>query len=694
MGKFFARGNFATRLASGLFLLVFITTLSAGVPAFWLTRTQLERQAWTYLENSRQATILLLQAEQNRLLDQVRLLAERPTLLRLVQEQALDELPAYLQQFNQYSRLDILELCDAAGNRLAGSAAISCASTFPTGFVQLAEQAAVLVSLPLMVESTTQPSGRIIAGIWLNDPLLRQLAARMGNEYSLLGIDGRRLASSSPEFSSPTLVTEPVDDGAPYARRIIETAAQHYYVTASPLQDDAGQTSLSVEVALSVDDLLLTERQALTVLATSTGLVALLGVVLSIWYVRQLNAPLQQLTQVADRISQGDLVTSIPVPGGPVEVATLANALRQSQASMLKALAERAQARDWLDNLIQSIVEGVVTFDTRGRITFLSQGAEKLTGWRPDEIVGRPINMLFPAAVGVNEPFIDLLPPPGGKSQIETRTRAGKPIVLAVTGARLVPPDGDTPQVALVLRDVTEEEARRHLTSYFLANISHEFRTPLSTLNASIELLLDEAENLSAAEMRQLLQPTYLSLLGLQTLIDNLLESGSIEAGRFALRRRQVQLEKVIADALHVVQPLLERRRHEFSLLAPPQLPEIQADPTRLMQALVNLLTNAAKYSPIGQPIEMQVALTEDHLRIAVADRGPGIPEVERANLFRRFVRLNAQAGEQYGIGLGLYVVKKTIEAHGGSVGVAERPGGGSLFWFELPLQLKEAAET
>jgi two-component system sensor histidine kinase KdpD len=109
-----------------------------------------------------------------------------------------------------------------------------------------------------------------------------------------------------------------------------------------------------------------------------------------------------------------------------------------------------------------------------------------------------------------------------------------------------------------------------------------------------------------------------------------------------------------------------------------------------LTQVCANLLTNASKYSPLGTTIELQVNQEHSRLRVVVADRGAGIPPAERQNLFQRFVRLDTQNHEQYGIGLGLYVVKTTVELHGGQVGVDERPGGGSLFWFTLPISAYE----
>ena len=440
------------------------------------------------------------------------------------------------------------------------------------------------------------------------------------------------------------------------------------------------------EVALPVDSLIATEQRALTVLITSTGLVALLGMGAGAWYIRRLTAPLQKLTHVSEQISQGAFTIRIPSLSGPREVTTLAAALSRSQAAMLDALEERSQARDWLNTLVQSIAEGVVTVDVRGRITFFTQGAEALTGWQAGEVLGQPLNQVLPLAETRGDNFLDRIPEAGKKRAIEVITRSGERAVLAVTGARLAPPESDTVQVALVLRDITEEEARRHLQSYFLANISHEFRTPLSTLNASIELLLDEAEDLTVAEIRELLKPTHLSLISLQTLIDNLLETSSIEAGHFVIHKRPVNFNQIITQALLIVKPLLERRGQPLSLAEPAHLPGLQADPYRLVQVLVNLLVNASKYSPIGQSIDLHLEQTKGTLRVSVMDRGPGIPPTERDNLFRRFVRLGGRHAEQYGIGLGLYLVKTTVEAHNGRVGVDDRLGGGVVFWFELPL--------
>lgn len=681
MKRVFSLNSFSVRLLLGFVILIILTTLSAGVPAFWLTRTQLERQAWSQVGNAQSATQSLLAAEQNRVESQLLLFTERPTLQQIIRAEAGDELQLYLQDFQSQSDLDILLLCTADEMPLFSHSSYSdCISDELTGFHMLNGRPAVLAQQVVINDATGQRLGTAAAGTWLEAPFLQHLTAATGMQQSILNPEGRRLSTTFADAEDTA-----VDHSAP--RQTLQINGRAYYTSYMPLAATSGQTTLWSETALPVSELVATERRAFSILAFSTISVALLGTLFTVWFVRQVNAPLQKLTATAERISQGDLVAPIPLFSNPVEIKTLATALHQSQASMLEALRERSEVGERLNTLLQSIVEGVVTYDTAGRITFWSEGAHQQLGWSPDEAIGRTINELFALAEDDSTQFLEQIPLNGQKKQIAVFTRSGKPIVLALTSSQLIPPGGDTVQIALVFRDVTEEEAVRRLRSYFLANISHEFRTPLSTLSASMELLLDERESFTLSEVRQLLRPSHVSLLSLQALIDNLLESSSIEAGQFTLRRRLFHIHDAIENAVNIAQPLLERRSQKLSLAESPQLPEIDGDLARLTQVLVNLIINASKYSPVGQPIELQLAQRANMLHVGVADRGPGIPPDERSNLFRSFVRLDGVDQEQYGIGLGLFVVKTIVEAHGGQVGINDHPGGGALFWFEIPLR-------
>lgn len=670
------------RLIAVLVVLIILTTLSAGVPAYLLARRQLERGAWERVDATRRATESLYDAALGRVVDLTTLLAERPTLRRLVADDDPAALQSYLIAFREQSDLDLIQFCATDGTIIVvGEESDLCANAPEAGVGLLDDRPVMLARRAVLGEGSPATLGLIVTGIRLDGEFLSQLSENTGVDQSILDANGRAAVSTLP---AGPITAELVPQGWLINVGDGTTTGAPFFAAQFPLP---GQTAgLYAEVALPVANLIETERDALAILVVGSALVALAGVLAGAWFIGRLTAPLDDLTRAAEQISGGDLTAPIPRIAGPPEMATLSAALERSQGTMLEALDERSQARDWLNTLVQSVVEGVITFDTRGRVTFMSQGAEIMTGWTSDEAVGRPINDLLPPVdTGDSDTFLDHLPPAGEKREIETRTRSGRSLVLAATGARMVPPSGDTVQVALVLRDVTEEHALRNLRSFFLANISHEFRTPLSTLSASLELLVDQADDLTADDIRELLRPTHLSLLSLQTLIDNLLESSRIEAGMFALRRQPVTIDEIITDALAIARPLIDRRGQAVAVTEPAALEPVAVDRGRMTQVLVNLLSNASKYSAIGTPIDLRVERRDGVLRVAVADRGPGIPPEERGNVFRRFVRLDEAGEEQQGMGLGLYLVKKVVEAHDGTVGVDDNPGGGAVFWFELP---------
>ena len=678
MRRLLARTGLATRLVIVLVVLIVLTTLSAGVPAYLLARSQLEQQAWEQVDATQRATESLYEASLGRVIDLTALLAERPTLRALVTDRDTAALESYLNGFMEQSDLDLSQLCDEDGAWITTGISLDLCAIAPDGGIVLVEgQPLMLARQAIRLEDSPETLGTVLSGLRLDAEFLAGLSANTGVEQTIL-------AGEQPVSS--TLPAGPVSVELSLSGQQIAAGEATYFARQFPLP---GQTEgLYAAVALPVGRLRQTERDALLILFAGSSLVALAGAAVGAWFIRRMTAPLSELTHAAELISRGDLEAPIPRIADPPEVATLSTTLERSQTTMLAALEERLQARDWLDSLVQSVVEGVITFDTSGHVTFMSQGAVTMTGWTIEEAVGQPIGRLLPPADSRDgSRFVDYLPAAGEKREFETTTRSGKSLVLAATGARMVPPGGDTVQVALVLRDVTEEQALRNLRAFLLANISHEFRTPLSTLNASLELLMDQADSLSAVEIRELLKPTHLSLLSLQTLIDNLLESSRFEVGMSNLRLSPVALDEVLAEAMTIVRPLVERRRQVVAVTEPGRPPVLPADRARVTQALVNLLTNAAKYSPIGSVIDLIVEQKEAIIRLSVADRGPGISAEERSNLFRRFMRLHASGDQQYGVGLGLYLTKRIAEAHGGRVGVDDRPGGGAIFWIELPAQ-------
>jgi PAS domain S-box-containing protein len=527
----------------------------------------------------------------------------------------------------------------------------------------------------------------VLVGKYLDDEFIKHLAAETWFEQSIL-IEGNRVATSlegAPPAMYPEveeLTAAQLQDNTTY----VTYNEAHYYTVLLPILDAQERISALFEIALPVNDMVAANHSALLTLILSTILVVSIGSILGLLYARRVTAPLNNLTHAAQNISRGDFSTPVPVPAEPYEISTLAAAFEESRANTNRYLENLAQEKAWSDTLIQSISEGIVTVDKKGRVTSFNEGAERITGWGIEDALNESIDRILSLPAG-DGAFMDRISPSVAQNQINVLAHNGEEITLSVTAVKINYPDTSSEHTLLVLRDVTEEIAAQQIRSYFLANISHEFRTPLSALNASVELLVDEIDEMSLAEIVELLNSIHYSVTGLQTLIDNLLESTSIEAGRFHIRRQPTDFSIILSESVRVMKPLLDRRHQGLSIHEPPDLPQINIDPTRLTQVMVNLLSNASKYSPLDETIELKIQDTKDHmLYIAVADHGPGISPHDRNNLFNRFVRLDARDGTQYGVGLGLSVVKTIVEEHGGKVGVDERYGGGSIFWFTIPL--------
>lgn len=678
----------STRIIAAFVAIIFSTTLAVGLPAYWIVRDELDQQAWARVEDAQRLTLVSLETRHERLDNLAILAAQRPSLQELLTGEDTTALVEYLNVFQASLDPDRLAVYDPSGELLAsgGAGEVAEPDLLPGVTYSTTGSGLALVADQPIYDNDQTLLGYVTVSLPLDDDFARQLALETGFEQSILWNNSRAVTSLEPGAAVDREAVERAIRSGKSQTTEITIDGTHYYTAIIPLLDDQDQVVALAEVDMPIDNLVQAEQRAMFALLLSTLLVAIIGSGLGAVYARRLASPLKSLTEAADQIGRGNLGTPVPHYQHPAEIATLATALEESRVNTSRTLEELSHAKEWSETLIQSISEGVVTFDTQGLITFFSQGAEHITRWTSDKALGHSFSEVLQLSESDTAQLMNYIPTPGNRHQMRLVTQGERPLTLAVTGARLIPPNSNTVQVVLVLRDITDEEISRNLHSYFLANISHEFRTPLAGLNASIELLMDEAGYLSPDEMDELLNSIHMSTSGLQALVDNLLESVNIEGGHFSIRRRPVEFNQVLASAIRVMQPLLDRRQQSLSLSAPLLIPTFDADPTRLAQVLINLISNASKYGPLNSTIDLQVEQTDNHLRISVADRGPGIAPADRAALFHRFLRLNAQSTDQYGIGLGLSVVKAIVEGHGGAVGVDERPGGGSTFWFTIPL--------
>jgi len=470
--------------------------------------------------------------------------------------------------------------------------------------------------------------------------------------------------------------------------------AEGEFVAVGALAGPAGEPVGVIETVLPDAPLksdLLELRRTLFLMGLGIGvLVGLVNVLLSL----RAGRPMAALTSAAARIGEGDLNT--PVMAAPnAETNNLAVALEEMRRRLLDLTANLQRQQAESSAILSGIVEGVFTVDNERRIRYLNPQAAGLLGTTPAAVIGRFCgDVLLPLPTRGRRPCEDQCPilharfQPGARAT-EHLALPGARRTVIVTSAPPVEsawPAGAELQV-VVVRDETDVEATRRLRDTVLANISHEFKTPLSAQLASIELLLDQLPELNTDQIAGLVISLQSGTLRLTQLIDNLLESVRIESGHDQVRRLPVPLDEVVEQAVEMVRPLLDQRSQSLTVDLPYPLPPARGDAPRLVQVLVNLLANANKYSPVGTAIRVGGHAEAGTVAVWVEDEGPGLPDLPAEALFGRFVRAGLGEGDTStagGAGLGLWIVQSIVARHGGRV-TAENTGQGTRVQVTLP---------
>ena len=230
-------------------------------------------------------------------------------------------------------------------------------------------------------------------------------------------------------------------------------------------------------------------------------------------------------------------------------------------------------------------------------------------------------------------------------------------------------------------RGKVEVETER-LRNALLSAVSHDLRTPLAGIAGAGSTLLEGGASLDAVTQRELLQTIIDESSSLNRLVGNLLDTTRLEAGALKLNSDWQSLEELLGVVLDRVGRQLEN--HQVTTQIPANLPLVKADGVLLQQVLLNLIENAAKYSPIGSPIEISASVQNREMLVALADRGQGLTPGEEERIFDKFHR-STQTSGRVGAGLGLTVCKGVVNLHGGRIWAENRPGGGAVFRFTLP---------
>lgn len=353
-----------------------------------------------------------------------------------------------------------------------------------------------------------------------------------------------------------------------------------------------------------------------------------------------------------------------------------------------------------LDAMIEQSADGVMIIDNRWRITTFNKAMEQLTGWSREEAIGRPCAevLAIENAQGVNICLADcplnrlpFQPNPVVEGRITTRD--GRSLYVQSRYAPQRGPQGQFLGAIANVRDITAQKQDEELQNTFISVISHELKTPVSIIKGYAGTLRRDDVAFSAEQFRDGLAVIEDEADRLARQIQDLLDVSRLAAGGLRLDLSDFPMAALAADVAHSF-ALTAGEQFQFELRFPDDMPPVHGDHERIRQALVNLVSNAVKYSPEGGTVRIGGWAEGDVAVCYVSDQGVGIAPEEHEAIFRRFYRVdNRLARETQGSGLGLFLTRAVIEAHGGRIYVESKVGQGSRFVFTLPLGRRQLGE-
>ncbi|MEM6794963.1 MAG: ATP-binding protein [Acidobacteriota bacterium] len=509
----------------------------------------------------------------------------------------------------------------------------------------------------------------------------RQLETRLTvvrRDGVVLG-DSRRSPSEMDNHRNRPEILEAYEKGQGAASRRSTTLGQRLRYLAIPIEREG--TAIAVmrsSLPLAVlDERLASVRRTVLLgagLATAAGL--LLGLLLA----GRVTRPLLEMAEAAERIADGAYGQRV-LSHGRDELGMLARAFNKMSQELRRTVATLDSDRKKLGAILASMDEGLVAVDRDERIVHMNAAAGELLQIDPASVVSHPIWEVTRLR-GVSEALREVL-------------RSGQPVErvvrLAGTRDRLfelraapLSSSGDLSGALLVVEDVTQLRHLETMRQDFVANVSHELKTPVTVIRGMVETMLDDPD-FDPERRHHFLQRVLTQAGRMGDLVKDLLSLAQLESDPGALEIDRLDLRLPVEASIRALQPMAESRGVRFDSRLTDSSVLVRGDEEALRQAIGNLLSNAVKYSPKNGVVEVRVVADESRATVEVEDHGVGIPAHHRERLFERFYRVDkARSRALGGTGLGLAIVKHITRALGGTVSVDSAPGQGSTFRIHL----------
>ncbi len=449
-----------------------------------------------------------------------------------------------------------------------------------------------------------------------------------------------------------------------------------YMDVAVPVSGESG--SYIIYIRDNKDSALRLNMELFMIIMQSLVFGLVISVLLSLLLSKTMVTPIQNLTHAAERVAAGDFSSGPNEVHAKDEIGVLTNTFNDMAVRLHDTLDAIESERNKLSTVILHMTDGLVAFSRSGNLIHFNPSAERMFA-RSFETSPPVYDELFGDVASIDELFaLDEQEHVSVSRSINGRELE---IFLATFSG-----DGAQGGVLGVIHDITEQKKSDDLRREFVANVSHELRTPITNIRSYAETLI-ETDDIPPDMQLSFLKVILSESDRMTTLVQDLLTLSRFDAGNSDMSFAPFSLEKSIRDVCAAITLEAAKHSHELSLHFDAPLPEIIGDRSRIEQVMVNIISNAVKYTPDGGKIQVAGRAEGENVVVSVRDNGIGIPEADQPRIFERFYRVDKARSRAYGgTGLGLSIAQEIVNLHGGTIALESAPGKGTCITVTLPI--------
>lgn len=523
----------------------------------------------------------------------------------------------------------------------------------------------------------------------------KRLKEATNERLTYVRADGKVLGDSDqqPEQMDNHLnrpeIAEAALSGVGYITRYSDTLKENMLYAAIPVKNDAQVTTGFLRISMSLEKVGKTVRSLWYFLIIGLVILFLIAGIVSYRIAKGITRPIEKMTKVAQQITNMNYESRVPAYSND-EVGQLGQAINRMSESLQQQMARIQENERRLQGVMENMMSGIMMIDREERIMLLNPSAEYILGFSSQELLGKKYN-----EAKQQYEFTKLI-----QECIETQDSIRDEMIFYYPAERILDihlspiahEDEEWSGVLIVIHDITAVRRLERMRSEFVANVSHELKTPIAAVKGFAETLLAGALNDKETAV-SFLQIIFDESERLNRLIGDILELSKIESKRIPMNFSPIYLPEFLERSVSVLRKEAEKKHIELSMQVDDDI-YIEADEDRLRQIIINLLSNGIAYTQDGgkvkvrvEPLDMNIDGDYERLRLIVSDTGMGIPKKDLPRIFERFYRVDkARSRSSGGTGLGLSIVKHLVELHKGTIRVDSEVGVGTKFTIELPV--------